>query len=1019
MAGGTDLWLGTDTGRLIRWNYKTGVALMSADVMVGGKARAVVCLSPDGDGGVWLGTYLGGLNYYKNGSIKNYPTGNSGAIENIWALTPAGNGKLWIGTLGDGVLLYDPATQQSEVFNVKNCGLNSDYISSLIVSHEGRLYIATNSGLSVLDLPSKKLIKDDKSVLNQLNKANVVQVYEDRRKLIWIATDEGLYMYDSSKNKLTSVGLNSWSRNVYILGICEDIQGAMWVSSGSELIKINLIQNTSGGDYTFESRTYTRQEGLQNSDFNQRSFCTVPSGEVFVGGMYGVNSFDPLTMPSDATAPRVMFTDLKLFNNSVVVGERYDGIMVLSESLNDVDVVNLKYLQNEFTICFAADNYVAQETTTFYYRLLGFNDEWIKCVGNLPQVTYTNLPPGSYTIEVKAVSNDGVESDEVARLKIVVYPPFWLSWWAKTLYLLLILLAIYYSVMLIKRRERKKYIAQKKSEAIKQQEELNRLKFKFFANISHELRTPLTLILSPIEAMLKAANDDKQKHRLEIVYGNANKLLNLVNQLLDFRKTEVAELKYLPIKGNIISFIKNQCDAFNAYSEDKHVSLTFFSNGQSLMMDFDADKMGKIVMNLLSNAFKFTPDGGRVDVAVTAGDDKVVIKVADTGIGISDEDKQRIFDCFYQTDTSNSAGSGIGLSLVKEYVKLHNGDVKVVDNAGGGSVFIITIPIHSANADAVSDEDSTAAASTTASTPTTAAESANASAESATPTASLSESAPAADKNTKGNRGHKVAKAEEKHHVEEDHKPTVLVVDDNADLRTFVNEELSADYHVITAADGKAALDILENHVPDIVVTDIMMPGIDGIELCRRMKANSEWAGIPIVVLTAKQDVQAKVEGLTIGADDYITKPFNCDILKLRINKLLSLSRKGGRRQLIEPEPSHVKVTSVDEKLIESAVKYVEENMASPDLSVEEMSRHLGMSRVHLYKRIRQITGMTPIEFIRIMRLKRAAQLLRESQRNVSEIAYAVGFNNPKYFSKYFKDEFGVLPSVYQENEGK
>jgi signal transduction histidine kinase/DNA-binding response OmpR family regulator/streptogramin lyase len=1001
-AGQSKVWIGTDSGQLIRWDCNTRESDLSVGIMDGDRARAIACLCPEVGGGVWIGTYRGGLKYYNSGSVRSFTVGTTPATRNIWAIVPADNGRLWLGTLGGGVLLYNPATGESTAYTVQNAGMRSDYVNSMVISHDGKLYVGTNSGLSVMNVATKQVYKavDSMSGLDGLASANITQVYEDSRNLMWFATDEGLYMYDTAHNQLKKINLNARTQTPYIFGVVEDIQGSIWVSIGSELMKVGVIQD--GGEYKFNSRLYTHRDGLQNSDFNQRSFCSLPSGEVFVGGMYGVNTFDPRNIPCDTKRPRVMFTDLKLFNNSVEVGQRYDGVIILSESLSVAEEICFNYSQNEFTICFATDDYVVQENTTYYYRLLGFNNEWMKCAGNMPQVTYTNLPSGTYTLEIKAVNNDGIESEETAKLHIVVYPPFWLSWWAKAFYILLVVIAIYYMAKVIKKRERKRYIEQKKEEAIQQQEELNRLKFKFFANISHELRTPLTLILSPIEAMQKNATDEKQKHRLEIVHNNATKLLNLVNQLLDFRKNEVAELKYLPIKGDIVSFIKGQCDAFNAYSEEKNVSLTFFSNAKSMPMYFDADKMGKIVMNLLSNAFKFTPDGGRVDVAINITDNKAIIKVADTGIGISDADKERIFDRFYQTDTSNSAGSGIGLSLVKEYVKLHDGSVEVVDNAGGGSVFIVTIPIRTSMPESAK-EDAPKADKAAAEVPATEA--------AATDKAANDKSA---NGKSATNKAEAAADAPQEHN-----RPLVLVVDDNPDLLTFINEELSAQYRVETATNGKEALAMLDSHVPDIVVTDLMMPEVDGIELCRRMKSNAEWSGIPIIVLTAKQDEQAKVEGLTIGADDYITKPFNCDILKLRINKLLTLVRKGGRRSLIEPEPSHVQITSVDEKLIEQAVKYVEANMSSPDLSVEEMSKHLGMSRVHLYKRIRQVTGLTPIEFIRIMRLKRAAQLLRESQRNVSEIAYEVGFNNPKYFSKYFKDEFGVLPSVYQENEGK
>jgi signal transduction histidine kinase/DNA-binding response OmpR family regulator len=838
---------------------------------------------------------------------------------------------------------------------------------------DGKLYIGTSYGVSVMDLATHQIINQlgSHDAIKSFANPNVIQLYEDSRKLLWIATIEGLYVYDRSKDKLQTIYDKNDAHDRFVLGIIEDKQGDMWVSVGATLYRVG-VSTTKDGGYAFAYNNYRQSDGVQNSDFNQRSFHRLSTGEILVGGLYGVNTFMPKLIRYSSKAPRVTFADLSLQDEIVNVGQEYDGRVVLESELNCGEAVNLSYKHNDFTVYFAADNFIDPEETQFYYRLVGFNNEWVKCAPGMHQATYTNLPYGEYQLEVKAINNDGTESESVSSLTIVVHPPFWLTIWAKIIYVILAIAVIFLIFRAIKRREQKKYQEQQKEESIKQQEELTQMKFRFFTNISHELRTPLTLILSPLQALLKDITDDKQHHRLELIHGNANRLLYLVNQLLDFRKNEIAGLKYRPEEGDVVAYVKNLCDSFDGFLEGKNVQLTFFSSSDSLKMSYDPDKLGKIVLNLLSNAFKFTPDGGRVDVALTRSADNLVIKVADTGIGIDDKDKPLIFERFYQTDTSKSGGSGIGLSLVSEYVKLHSGTAKVVDNIGGGSVFIITIPI----------------------------------------------------RHVELASGKKVEPVAEEVDIQvetqaDDNRPLALIVDDNADLLTFLSEEISSHCNVMTATNGREALELIDQRIPDIIVTDLMMPVMDGIELCRQLKSDKKYASIPIIVLSAKHDDHAKVEGLTIGADDYITKPFNCDVLMLRINKLLELSRKGVQRSLIDPEPTPIKVTSLDEKLIESAVKYVEENMERADLSVEELSRHLGMSRVHLYKRMRQVTGKTPIEFIRVLRLKRAAQLLRESQLNVSEIAYQVGFNNPKYFSTYFKEEFGVLPSVYQEKEGK
>lgn len=513
------------------------------------------------------------------------------------------------------------------------------------------------------------------------------------------------------------------------------------------------------------------------------------------------------------------------------------------------------------------------------------------------------------------------------------------------------------------------------------------MKFRFFTNVSHELRTPLTLIISPLEGMLKETTDELQSTRLQLMYRNAQRLLHLVNQLLDFRKGEMSTHQLSLSEGDIISYVHSVCNSFLLMADKKHIQFSFFSGIDTFSMAFDADKVGKIVMNLLSNAFKFTPEGGRVTVMIehVAGTPDILeIKIADTGIGISDVDKEHIFERFYQAGhkgVEETTGNGIGLSLVRDFVTLHEGEVKVFDNIGMGSVFVIQFPVKHVETQVQLPEET---------------------------------GMPAGDEEDKE------MKEEAREETERKNFPLLLIVDDNEDFRIFMRYSLELQYRVKLAVNGKEAWEMMQEELPDLVISDVMMPQMDGNELCRLIKQDKRTAHIPVILLTARQNTEAKLEGLQTGADDYVTKPFNMTILVLRIRKLIELSRYHRVTQgMIDPAPSEIVITSLDEKLIEKAIKYVEDNMSRTELSVEELSRELGMSRVHLYKKLLQITGKTPIEFIRVIRLKRAAQLLRESQLHVSEVAFEVGFNNPKYFSRYFKDEFGVLPSVYQEKEGK
>lgn len=562
-----------------------------------------------------------------------------------------------------------------------------------------------------------------------------------------------------------------------------------------------------------------------------------------------------------------------------------------------------------------------------------------------------------------------------------------MSWWAYLLYFMIGVGLLFLARFRLLKREREKFKLHQIELEVAKNEEVNNMKFRFFTNISHELRTPLTLIIAPLEQMLKEeSNDESRKMRLQLMYRNAHRLLVLVNQLLDFRKGEMSSHHLSLSEGDIITYIQGVCDSFLLMADKKQIHFSFFSSVDHFTMAFDADKVGKIVMNLLANAFKFTPEGGRVTVMVEhiqEDIDVIEIKVADTGVGISDADKEHIFDRFYQTENKENvdatSGTGIGLSLIHDFVALHGEDVTVFDNIGKGAVFVVHIPVkhvdvqyHPANSMPVPDL--------------------------------LPEAAGQSNEETDKSKF-----------------PLLLIVDDNDDFRLFMEYSLGLQYRVKLASNGKEAWDILQNseEMPDLVVSDIMMPEMDGNELCRLIKEDKRTAHIPVILLSAKQNTESKVEGLTMGADDYVTKPFNMTILVLRIRKLIELSRYNVSKGTIDPAPSDIVITSLDEKLIEKAVKYVEDNISRSDLSVEELSRELGMSRVHLYKKMLQITGKTPIEFIRVIRLKRAAQLLRDSQLHVSEIAFQVGFNNPKYFSRYFKEEFGVLPSAYQEKEDK
>ena len=983
------VWIGTDAAGIIKWNPQTNSRTPIPYLTDNGSHPAITTMLELPDGTLYFGSFARGLRRCRNGKIETLSTGTTLDNAYTWALAKAPDGKIWIGTLGHGLYRFDPKSLEVKSYNMSNSDLFSDYILDIARDGEGerRIYIATSSGVAVFDP-----IKEKFSSIPLLDGLKINDLLHDTRDLLWVASTRGLHIYDPHRERIIPLKTSPDKATPdFILGLQIDNNGNVWASEGGNLVKFNVRYNDKTGEFSYTTHRYDSADGLQNCDFNQRSFGRLPSGQIFIGSLYGLNEFNPDSIRHNRALPNVMFSDISVGSKTIRVGENVKGHVLLKSSPNHGGTLELWPDNSSFSVTFATDNYIFPEKTTYQHKLEGLDDEWMTTPPGVHMASYTNLAPGTYRLLVKAVNNDGYESVSAAELTIIMHPPFWLSVWAKLLYALILCLLVYAFIRHIKLRERRRFNEKRKEDALVKQEEINQLKFKFYTNVSHELRTPLTLIVSPLESMIKEATDEKQLKRLTLMRNNAMRLLLLVNQLLDFRKNEVTGLSLQLSEGEIVGFVRGVCHSFANLSERKNIRLTFTSSTPELNAMFDEDKLYKSIMNLLSNAFKFTPEGGEVKTELSTTPTSVIIKVSDTGIGISDSDKPHVFDRFFQADNakndSSMTGNGIGLSMVNEYIKLHNGTIEISDNPGGGTIFTISIPLIKQTPLA----ETTPPVSETVSLPDTEI----LEAQTEQPSVEKQDDPAASD------------------------KPTALVVDDSHDMIEFLRDGLGHDFHVMTAPDGATALRLLESIRPAIVLTDLMMPGIDGLELCRKLKSNQDLASTPVIILTAKHDIGAKVEGLTTGADDYITKPFNIDLLLLKMKKLISLSHRGNGRSLINPEPDTIKITPLDEKMVEKAIKYVVTNIKRPDLSVEELSSHLGMSRVHLYKKLKATTGKTPVEFIRLIRLKRGAQMLRESQLNVSEIAFQLGYNNPKYFSKYFKEEFGVLPSIYQDKEGK
>ena len=700
------VWLGINDVGIIYWNSVTGnraaFPQKGTDKLI---TDAIVCILKASDGKLWIGTLGGGLICYDNGRIihykKNIPERqNSLAHNNVLALAEDKQGIIWIGTLGGGVQSLNPKTGLFTTYNTTSAGLISDYVSSLCMGKEGSLWIGTVQGLSELDIETKKVVnlEGTKSGKEYFSDQNISQVYEDSRGLIWIGTCEGLNVYNPKTDELIILGVEQGVSSPIISGIVEDGNENIWVTTARGITNVIPAVDLKTGRYIFHSCVYDDKDGLQNSGFNLRSIKKLSSGEIFMGGLYGINRFRPDDIKYNKKCPSVMFTRLFLFNEEVGVGEEYEGRVILDKALNKVDQIKLSYEQNMFSVQFASDNYILPEKTEYAYRLKGFNEDWMTTTYD--KVTYTNLAPGTYMLKVKAVNSDGYGGDEEASLKIVIYPPFWRSVWAYIVYSLLVVAVLVLGCYWVLRGERNKFKIQQIKQEIERNQEKADMNLKFFTHVSHELRTPLTLIISPLETLMKEYQSDAVlMDKLNIVQRNAVRLLNLVNQLLDFRKLDQQKVQLSLSYGDITEFIAETCKSFKALSQKHNIELKVCINTSKIEMDFDRNKVQRIISNLLSNAIKYNHDNGSVIVAIDkilAGDgEQIHIQISDTGIGIKNENKDKIFDRFFQEQhiSTTYIGSGIGLHIVKEYVTLHGGEIKVEDNHPQGTIFTVILPI--------------------------------------------------------------------------------------------------------------------------------------------------------------------------------------------------------------------------------------------------------------------------------------------------------------------------------------
>jgi signal transduction histidine kinase/ligand-binding sensor domain-containing protein/DNA-binding response OmpR family regulator len=907
--------------------------------------------------------------------------------------------QYWL--LGQNLRTFDMSNQQEELFDKD---LNLD---RFIIDDKNLMWgAASHSGLVIIDMNKKEILHQYISEpLNEksISDNNITCINKDSNGTIWIGTEFGLnkiqnflsdystFEYGEIKSLLKNIEFQRFKAEDGLSGnsiksIIEDNNKRLWLATDNGISMIDLITNN-----IFKLGV---QEGIQNSEFMVNSYAQDQDGILYFGGEQGLVFFNPDSIYFEKFEHQIFINELKILNNKIVTGVEYADRIILEKNIESTEHIELDYKEVLIEIGFVTTEFEHPEEILYYYKLDGYDIDWIQSK-NYSKASYTKVPPSEYTFRVKAQTANKHWTKE-AQLKIIIHPPFWATWWFISLITLIAILLIIFYVRLRLRniKKQKKYLEnivhertkdlekayidlqEHENEILLQRDQLqelndkikksNALKLQFFTNISHELRTPLTLIMAPIERLTKSGGlSQRLQQKLSLINKNAHRLNQLINQLLQFRKIETGNQKIKAKKGDIIPFIINLSDQFLEYSQQAEIRYQLNCDHKSLVTWFDEDILYKIISNLLSNAFKYTPKGGSISMSVTcfsdseSGDEYLKIIVKDTGIGIEKNHLKEIFNRFYQREDSNIKveGTGIGLSLTKSLVALHKGHITVNSELGCGSTFTIDIPL---------GED----------------------------------------------------------YLEEDEKSfsTDGSITYDFDIFESIDYQNQSVYNIEFANNGEDALSIIKtNETIDLIISDVMMPVMDGLSFCNKVKTNINTSHIPVIILTAKHGDNSELEALKIGADDYITKPFNEKILRQKIQNTFAYreSLRNIYKQKISIEPSEITTTSFDQKFIDKAVKVVEENITDSEFDIKAFSSALAMSPSTLLRKIKAITGEPSDKFIRTIRLKRAAQLLRKSQFSITEICYEVGFSSQKHFSTTFKKYFELSPTEYKKNNSR
>ncbi|MDA9251119.1 ATP-binding protein, partial [Flavobacteriaceae bacterium] len=952
----------------------------------------------DSKGNIWVGSSSGLSkiqllsNSYKTETFKAFNPEKSSFSFPVFAIEEDHLGAIWAGYFGNGLLklTYNNNSKKYEYLSYKNDPENTESLSNntiRVITEDSykNLWIGTALGLNKLKYNKDGSVVFDrffnnKKDNNSLGNDHVLDVFQSKNGNIYVGTFGGglneITILKNNKYQFKRYTIKNGLPSDVVYHIEEDSSGNLWLMHIRGMSKLNL---TTGKVSYFKN-----QSNLNEYEFRDNSMLKTSSGYIIGGTTTGFSFFDPDKLTENKTKAELVITDFKISNESVNIFEKKQGKVILDKNINQTDKIELSYNMNSFEFTFSSLHFSDPEKNKYKYILEGFDDKWYYSIGNQRRfAAYTNVPAGEYTFKVYGSNSAGMWTDEPKKISVSIKNPWYLTTLSIFLFLILLVTVIYVFVKI-----RLNQIRLEKSE------EMNQMKLQFFTNVSHELRTPLALIVSPLEQIIRGNVNLKDQPKLNsIMYKNSNRLLKLINQLLDFRKAESGNLSLMVQNDDLVSFVRDVFTVFEEIALEKEIKFLFLSGEKEISAWFDNDKIEKILYNLLSNAFKFTPKGKSIKVSVEIKNkDYAIIKVIDYGIGIPEEELNSVFERFYQTRNKNISaqeGSGLGLAYIKHLVKIHNGEINIKSKLHEGTTCTVTIPIS----------------------------------KTAYLKSSIIELQPQKYNFNYSTTGVNILKESQllrgklvenitEHSTE---TPLILIVEDNRELRDYMVDFLSNDFRVLTANNGKEGLDLAIKNIPNIIICDLMMPIMDGVEMCKTLKTDVNTSHIPVIILTAKSGIENEKEGLETGADEYLLKPFDVDLLKLRLNNILRTKQQWIQKFKTNSSSKPWKELSnkLDQKFIEKSIEIVKKNLDNANFSVEQFALEIGMSRSALFLKLKSVTGQSSSEFIRTIRINNAAKLIRSMKYSISEIIYMVGFSDPKYFRTCFKKQFGMRPSEY------